>query len=97
MRINACRDVPFSVTVRGEPLMVQMQIGPMKFTASRAEAVSLAGMLLAAVDEIGTAPVRTVALGATVPHTGTVGEIGPAVAQAAAFTDFKSDNPEGAP
>lgn len=72
MRINACRDVPFSVSVRGEPLMVQMQIGPVKFTASRAEAASLAALLLAAVDEIGTAPVRTVDPGATVPHTGTV-------------------------
>lgn len=72
MRINACRDVPFSVSVRGEPLMVQMQIGPVKFTASRAEAVSLAGMLLAAVDEIGAAPARTGAPGATVPHAGTV-------------------------
>ncbi|MDO3315707.1 Uncharacterised protein [Mycobacteroides abscessus subsp. abscessus] len=72
MRINACRDVPFSVSVRGEPLMVQMQIGPVKFTASRAEAVSLAGMLLAAVDEIGTAAAPTVAPGATVSHGGTV-------------------------
>lgn len=68
MRINACRDVPFSVTVRGEPLMVQMQIGPMKFTASRAEAVSLAGMLLAAVDEIGTAAAPAARLGGLKPR-----------------------------
>ncbi|NTY58675.1 hypothetical protein [Mycolicibacterium sphagni] len=56
MRLLAKRDLGSSVTVDDGRTRVLISIGPLRFTATRGEAIQLAAAIVAAVDALAAEP-----------------------------------------